>query len=89
LADFFSSVYTTENDDTIPELTKKHVENEWTQIRIKTDEVEQILTNLKPDKSPGPDKLSPRLLKEIAKEIAIPLTIIFRKSLEDKQIPSD
>ena len=89
LADFFSSVYSTEKDSTIPELAKKQVETEWTQIQIKVEEVEQILSNLKPDKSPGPDNLSPRLLKEMAKEIAIPLTIIFKKSLESKQIPSD
>ena len=89
LADFFSSVYTTETDDTIPNLPKRSVDTEWTPTEIKPEEVEKTLMNLKPDKSPGPDKLNPRLLKELAKEIAKPLTSIFNKSLEEKHIPSE
>ena len=44
------------------------------------------LQGLKPDKSPGPDMIHPRVLKECANELAYPL---FRKSLDDGNVPRD
>jgi hypothetical protein len=49
-----------------------------------------IITNsLKIDKSPGPDELHPRLLKELAKSLTKPLCIIFDQSLRLKMIPME
>ena len=44
---------------------------------------------LKENKSPGPDRLSPKLLKEIKMEISKPLCSIFNKSLQDSSVPED
>ncbi|CAC5409940.1 unnamed protein product [Mytilus coruscus] len=58
--------------------------------KIKEDVVLKHLSSLKIDKSPGMDKLHPRLLKEIAESIAKPLCIIFNQSLDsNKSIPTD
>jgi len=40
-------------------------------------------------KSPGPDLIHPRILKELATEIAEPLTVLFNNSLEDSVLPND
>ena len=40
-------------------------------------------------KSPGPDGLHPRVLKEIAEEIVEALVVIFQESLETGRVPED
>ena len=40
-------------------------------------------------KSPGPDELHPRMLKELAEEISEPLAIIFEKSYRTGEVPID
>ena len=39
------------------------------------------------DKSPGPDNLHPRVLKECAAELARPLTLLFKISMKDGTLP--
>jgi len=48
-----------------------------------------ILLNTKPDKSPGPDNIHPLFLRETAQNIAELLASIFRKSLEEGEVPDD
>eukprot|EP00061_Rhincodon_typus_P013416 g39782.t1 len=47
------------------------------------------LNGLKVDKSPGPDGLYPRVLKEIAEEIVEALVVIFQELLESGRVPED
>ena len=47
----------------------------------------KALQSLKVDKSPGPDGLHPRVLKEVAIEIAHPLTILFNATILHGKIP--
>ena len=42
---------------------------------------------LNPNKSPGPDQIHPRVLKEVSGPISVPLSQIFRKSLENGRLP--
>ena len=49
----------------------------------------KLLTSINPNKAAGPDNIKPKLLKELATEIAPILTIIFRKSLDTGEVPSD
>ena len=51
--------------------------------------ITKLLKDLKPNKSPGPDNLGPRLLKEQAEDIAPVLLMIFRKSLAAGEVPDD
>ena len=44
---------------------------------------------LQTDKAAGDDNMSPRLLKSISSEIALPVAIIFRKSLDTGCVPRD
>ncbi|XP_076461755.1 uncharacterized protein LOC143294209 [Babylonia areolata] len=50
---------------------------------------EKLISNLKPGKAPGPDNISPRILKELANELAPTLTIIFQSSVNTGTLPAD
>ena len=58
-------------------------------INITLNGITKLLKDLKPSKSPGPDNLGPRLLKELAEDIAPLLLMIFRKSLATGEVPDD
>ena len=51
--------------------------------------VSKALSRLRPDKSMGPDGLSPKLLMEVNDLIAYPLLLLFNKSLSESSVPQD
>ena len=57
-------------------------------VQITEEEVHKKLVSLRIDKSPGPDGLHPRLLKELADELCQPLTTIFNLSITRTELPS-
>lgn len=59
------------------------------EINITTPGVLKLLANLNPTKAAGPDGISPRVLKELATEIAPILTTIYTSSLQSGQVPAD
>ena len=60
-----------------------------TKISFSVDDVLKRLTNLKINKSCGPDQIHPRILYEARNEIALPLKLIYECSFETKQLPDD
>ena len=86
LGKFFSSVFTIEPEDLLPELNLKDVPviNE---IEINLDIVKKKLDALLINKSSGPDGLSARVLKEMSDVIAMPVYILFKNSLQTGTIP--
>ena len=56
---------------------------------ITKDKVCNTLGQLKDNKAPGPDRLPPKLLKEIKMVISEPLCLIFNRSLQDSSVPED
>jgi hypothetical protein len=60
------------------------------QVEITESDVYDVLRPLKTtDKSPGPDNIHPRVLKECARELAEPLTILFQTSMKEGKIPQE
>lgn len=59
------------------------------EINITCAGVLKLLQKLNPNKAAGPDNIRPKILKELAIEIAPILTIIFRRSLETGEVPPD
>ena len=56
---------------------------------ITKEKVCNKLGQLKENKAPGLDRLSPKLLNEIKMEISEPLCLIFNRSLQDSGVPED
>jgi hypothetical protein len=88
LNSFFSSVQTRENTEVIPNLKPKKPTQEIGQLVVTEDRVQKELMKLNPNKSPGPDRLHPRLLKEAALQLTRPITAIYNKSLEEGIVPT-
>ena len=66
-----------------------HGNNILQNVRITENDVCEKLKRLKEDKACGPDGIHPKLLKECVEIIAIPLYLIFSKSLESGVVPAD
>ena len=58
-----------------------------TNIIITEEDVLLLLLALRIDKSPGPDEIHPRVLKEVAAQIAKPLARIYQWSLSSGEVP--
>ena len=72
----FSSVFTSEDTDSVPKIPQKKYTNIG-RIDVTVDGVMKLLTNLNASKAAGPDQLSWRLLKATARESAEILPVIF------------
>ena len=59
------------------------------ELTITTEGVQRLLLNLDPSKASGPDNIAPRVLKELASEIAPALTLLYQTSLNTGVIPSE
>ena len=89
---YFASVFTKEDNTSMPQAERvfKGPETELlTDLTINEDMVLKALSDLREDKAPRPDELSPRLLKELREEISLPITMNFRRSLLDRKVPED
>ena len=82
----FASVFTRENTNMLPTLSGTpfpYMQN----IEFTIQGV--LLSNLKPNKASGPDKIAARFLKEMASVLALSLTLIFKASLAQGILPDD
>ena len=59
------------------------------ETRIGVPIVNKKLKALKTNKSPGPDSIHPRVLKELSDALTKPLTLLFRASAEQESIPDE
>lgn len=82
LAEFFSSVFSKEPEGEIPNLQPKE-----TKFRCAEHLIEELLLDINPNKSPGPDGIHPKALKETAAILAKPLTKIYNASLQSGIVP--
>ena len=86
LNNYFSSVFTLEGIQNIPKpirIFKGDIDTEGLLISLITSElVEKKLEKLNVNKCPGLDGIHPRMLFELKKYLARPLSILFSASLE-------
>ena len=57
------------------------------ELEFTSDGIREILASLNPNSSMGEDGLHPRLLKRLASDLCIPLSILFRSSLSTGMLP--
>ena len=87
LNDFFASVFTNEDLNNVPDIDDKTVTAYLETLEITYDDVYKELGQLDKNKSPGPDNVHPNVLKECKESIALPLALIFQKSIANGSIP--
>ena len=83
----FSSVFTSDDDNTLPDLGPSPYPT-MPDISISQAGVEKLMKRLKPHKATGPDGISAQLLKETSHQISPVITLLFRASLIQGSIPS-
>ena len=83
---FFSSVFTRSNGDS---PTKEAINSNISlnDIEVTKERVKILIDGMRENATPGPDCFPPIILKILRDEIAEPLTILFQKSIDDRQIP--
>ncbi len=75
----YKSVFTKETMSNFPNMGTSHYSS-MPDIHIKEEGVKKLLLKLNINKAAGPNKIVPRLLKDLAQELAPILQIIFQKS---------
>lgn len=88
LANFYSSMFTQELDEG-PILEQRSVMSSMTELKITEMMVYKKLEALRVDKSPGDDKMHPRILYELRSELSGPLSRLFQVSLDTGELPQD
>ncbi|KAL8601399.1 hypothetical protein ACOMHN_042403 [Nucella lapillus] len=89
LNDFFHSMFTHEDDGPLPDPLTAEYSMILEDFEISEEKVLNLLQTLKTHKATGPDGINPLVLSKAADTLAHPVTILFRKSLEDGQVPQD
>ena len=87
LNDYFSSVFTRENNESFHLSCHKYPD--IPPIKVTSSGVVNLLTKLNVNKSSGPDGISPYILKETAHELSPLLTYLFNRSWASGEVPTD
>jgi hypothetical protein len=87
LAQYFSTVYISNPTSKLNFPNRCDDADSLRECAITEDMVKKKLKDLKIFKSPGPDSIHPRVLKETKDTIATPLAIIFNASLQEGKLP--
>jgi hypothetical protein len=86
---YFQSVFTDEDDLCFSRQTDIFSTNTLETIEINENLVRIELLHLNPSKSAGPDGIPSKLLKDLADELALPLSFIYKQTIETGLFPED
>ena len=89
LNSFLRSVYNDEDTGELPEAETTTQRYNICELRVTPQSVEDKLLNLNPNKSAGPDGLHPRILRELAGPLAIPVCNLMDTCFEQGKIPEE
>ena len=89
LNDFFATVFTEENLENMPVLENVQPDNPMSEVIFTTEKVVKKIDKLKLKSAPGPEGITPKILKTFSEQISLPLSIIFQKSYDSGEVPAD
>ncbi|NXG02903.1 RTXE polymerase, partial [Sakesphorus luctuosus] len=85
---YFASVFTSKTGGPQDNWPLELIDRESTTVFQETT-VTDLLSQLDPHKSMGPDGIHPRVMRELAEELTKPLSIIFQQSWLSGEVPDD
>ena len=83
----YSSVFTPIKEEVIPSSPQPGI-SKMPHIFVEPEGVKKLLSSLNPNKAASPDRISSRVLKELADQLYRPLTTLFQKSLNSGLVPN-
>ena len=89
LNEFFASVFTKEQTGELPDFEDRPFTTTLHSITISPSQIEKKLSKLNPTKSPGPDGIHTRILREVSAEISQPLAHLYSRSLRSGEVPQE
>ena len=89
LQKYFSSVFTRGPPEDIPTVTEHNAQSQLNCLTVSEKQVFDKLSKLDISKSAGPDDIQPRILRELANTLPVPLAKIFNFSLRTSTLPTD
>ncbi len=83
----FKAVFTRESVDEVPVPENGPRQSELKSVKFTVKSIKQKIDGLRIDAAAGPDRIEPRVLKELASGLAPALEMIFRKSMAEGEVP--
>ena len=84
---YYHSVFTRDDGSSPLPVFSARTDEKIQDVYIATEQVEEVLLGLNPNKASGPDGVESRFLKECAVELAPTLQEIYRTSLDQGSVP--
>ena len=81
--EYFTSVSTLNDDNCYLPAFELKCQNKLLTISCTPTEIQSLIEILNPNKASGPDGISNKMLKPVAKEISVPLNILFNRSFRE------
>ena len=85
LNNYFTSVFTNEQSE--PPSIDSQIDNNICEIQVSKERVLKLLKGVNSSKCAGADGLHPRFIKETSETLALPVSILFNKSLSEGSLP--
>ena len=85
--EYFCSVSSLNDDNCILPVFESRCPNKISNIACTPDEIQSLIEILNPNKASGPDGISNKMLKLVAKEVSVPLNILFNRSFREGKFP--
>ena len=80
---YFTSISTVNEDNVALPAFEYKCQNRSTRIECISHEIRTLIEILNPNKANGPDEMSNKILKAVAKEVSVPLNILFNRSFRE------
>ena len=86
----YASVFT-RDDGSAPPRLEKLVEHrmELKMVSFSKQKVMDKISKLRDNAAPGPDGVTPRILKELLHQLSLPLAVLYEKCMKEKKIPKE
>ena len=80
---YFTSISTVNDENINLPVFEYKCDNRLNNIECTSNEIQTLIELLNPNKATGPDGISNKMLKAVAKEVSVPLNILFNRSFRE------